>query len=200
METKGEKTKQLILGTAYRLFAEYGFTRVNMKMLCERTGLSRGGLYRHYESTAQIFLEILRKMAARQQDEVREQIAKKVPAKVILESLLSRYEMEMRDDKNSLSLAIVEFYGDSSHTKEDGFVKQSYERSKATWIELIAYGVATKEFMPVDAEAVFHVIVFAYQGVRLYSRLMDIEDDVSSQIVKEVKRLLLPQEERNEKR
>ena len=68
METKGEKTKQLILDTAYRLFAEYGFTRVNMKMLCERTGLSRGGLYRHYESTAQIFLEILRKMAARQQE------------------------------------------------------------------------------------------------------------------------------------
>lgn len=99
-----------------------------------------------------------------------------------------------------MSLAIVDFYGDSIHTKEDSFVRQSYERSKTTWIELIAYGVATKEFMPVDAEAVFHVIVFAYQGVRLYSRLMDIEDDVSSQIVKEVKRLLLPQEERNEKR
>lgn len=51
MSLKGEKTKQDIREKAYQLFAEKGFKAVTMKDICELTGLSRGGLYRHYEST-----------------------------------------------------------------------------------------------------------------------------------------------------
>lgn len=54
MGAKGEKTKQLICESAFCLFAEKGFKDVTMKDICERTKLSRGGLYRHYESTSQI--------------------------------------------------------------------------------------------------------------------------------------------------
>ena len=59
MGVKGEKTKELIRQEAYRLFAEKGFKEVTMKDICVRTGLSRGGLYRHYSGTTEIFAEIL---------------------------------------------------------------------------------------------------------------------------------------------
>ena len=55
MSLKGDKTKQDIREKAYQLFAEKGFKDVTMKDICELTGLSRGGLYRHYESTGQIY-------------------------------------------------------------------------------------------------------------------------------------------------
>ena len=51
MSLKGEKTKQDIREKAYQLFAEKGFKDVTMKDICELTGLSLGGLYRHFEST-----------------------------------------------------------------------------------------------------------------------------------------------------
>lgn len=44
MSLRGDKTKQEIRDKAYQLFAEKGFKEVTMKDICERTGLSRGGL------------------------------------------------------------------------------------------------------------------------------------------------------------
>ena len=50
------------------------------------------------------------------------------------------------------------------------------------------------EFKSVEPEAVFHIMVFAYQGVRMYSRLMELDENIPNQIINEVKRLLLPEE------
>lgn len=194
MGLKGDKTKQDIREKAYQLFAEKGFKEVTMKDICERTGLSRGGLYRHYESTEQIFLEIVNVFSDRQKNEVLTKIGQHIPAAAILEELLSRYADEMMDSENSISLAVYEFYSNSAISKEDNSVKKQYEVSKSTWAELISYGIATKEFNCVDSESVFHVIVFAYQGVRMFSRLMNIDKDIPAQIIYEIKRLLLPEE------
>lgn len=199
MSLKGEKTKQEIREKAYRLFARKGFKEVTMKDICELTGLSRGGLYRHYESTEQIFLEIVNGFSDRQKNEVFVKIEQHIPAAEILEELLSRYADEMMDCENSISLAIYEFYSNPEISKEENSVRKQYESAKATWTALINYGIGTKEFNPVTPESVFHVMIFAYQGVRMYSRLMKMDRDIPAQITYEIKRLLLPKEVPHEK-
>ncbi len=199
MSLKGEKTKQDIREKAYQLFAQKGFKEVTMKDICELTGLSRGGLYRHYESTEQIFLEIVNAFSDKQRNEVFTKITQHIPATTILDELLSKYASEMIDYENSFSLAICEFYSNPAISKEDNSVKMQYKISKSTWVELINYGIGTKEFNSVNPESVFNVIIFAYQGVRMYSKLMKMDNDIPSQIIHEIKRLLLPQEVQNEK-
>lgn len=194
MGAKGDRTKQAIMEKAYGLFAEKGFKEVTMKDICERTGLSRGGLYRHYESTEQIFLEIVNAFSDQQKNEVFTKMEQHISAAAILEELLSRYASEMMDCENSLSLAICEFYSNPVISKEDNSVKKQYEISKSTWVQLINYGISRKEFNRVNPEAVFNVIVFAYQGVRMYSKLMKIDHDIPAQIMYEIKKLLLPEE------
>ncbi len=199
MSLKGEKTKQDIREKAYQLFVKKGFKEVTMKDICELTGLSRGGLYRHYESTEQIFLEIVNAFSDRQKNEVFTKIKQHIPATTILEELLSRYASEMIDSENSFSLAICEYYSNPTISKEDNSVKKQYEISKSTWVELINYGISTKEFNCVNPESIFHVIIFAYQGVRMYSKLMKIDNDIPVQIMHEMKRLLLSEEVQHEK-
>ena len=87
MGIKGEKTKQLICRAAYGLFAEKGYKDVTMQDICMETGLSRGGLYRHYESTGQIFQEIITYLQAGQKDEFAGKIKAKAPAAGILEEV-----------------------------------------------------------------------------------------------------------------
>ena len=137
MGLKGEMTKQDIREKAYQLFAQKGFKEVTMKDICELTGLSRGGLYRHYESTSQIFLEIVNAFSDQQQTEIFSKIEQHIPAVTILEELLSKYTNEMLDCENSISLAICEFYSNPAISKEDNSVKRQYEISKSTWIGLI---------------------------------------------------------------
>lgn len=194
MSQRGDKTRQEIRDKAYQLFAEKGFKEVTMKDICERTGLSRGGLYRHYESTEQIFLEIVNGFSGQQKNEVFAKMEQHVPAAVILEELLSRYEREMNDSENSFSLAICEYYSNPAVSKEDNSVKRQYEISKSTWTALINYGMGTREFNCVDPESVFYIIVFAYQGVRMYSRLMEFNRDIPTRMISEIKRVLLSEE------
>ncbi len=96
--------------------------------------------------------------------------------------------------QNSISLAVYEFYSNPAVSKENNSVKKQYEISKSKWIELINYGIGTKEFNSVNPESIFNVIIFAYQGVRMYSRLMKMDKDIPTQIINEIKQLLLPEE------
>lgn len=194
MSIKGDKTKQDIREKAYQLFAEKGFKDVTMKDICERTGLSRGGLYRHYESTEQIFLEIVDAFSDRQRKEIAAKIAAHIPAVAILEELLSGYAEEMLDAENCFSLALCEFYSDPAIPKENNSITKQYGISKAAWVELIHYGMETKEFARVNPESIFHIMIFAYQGVRMYSRLMKMDHDIPNQVMGEVKRLLLKED------
>ena len=59
MGKKGDETRKMIRKRAAGLFAQKGFKGVTMNDICQVTGLSRGGLYRHYDSTRQIFSEIV---------------------------------------------------------------------------------------------------------------------------------------------
>ena len=88
MGKKGEDTKKLIREKAVPLFARKGFKNVTMKDICSVTGLSRGGLYRHYDSTRQIFSEIIDMLMSAQDNELSEKMKAGFPAKQILDEIL----------------------------------------------------------------------------------------------------------------
>lgn len=60
-----------------------------------------------------------------------------------------------------------------------------------SWNKLIQYGISRGEFKQVNINGVFDVILFAYQGVRMYSRLMPIPKETPERIVEQIKSLLL---------
>lgn len=192
MNKRGNETRRLILNNAYGLFAKKGFKEVTMKDICDCTGLSRGGLYRHYDSTKQIFAEILKELLQNQEDEFSEKINHHESAVSILESVLERYQMEMLDSGNSLSIAIYEFYSLPQEKSGSNALLHQYLLSKEMWSRLIQYGMDRKEFRQVDVPAVFDMIVFSYQGVRMYSRLMPLDRDIPCRITGQIKALLLP--------
>lgn len=192
MGIKGDRTKQLICMEAFKLFSEKGYKDVTMKDICEKTGLSRGGLYRHYQSTEQIFLEIIHNLMGNQQNEFTEKMQKDTSAIQILTEVLARYEKEMLDRKSSLSVAIYEFFSNPNVSKSNNSIVRQYLDSKRMWVELIQYGMKRKEFKEVNPEAVYNLIVFSYQGVRMYSTMIDIDTNITKGIIEQIKLLLLP--------
>lgn len=189
MSGKGENTRKVILEKSRILFCKKGYKGVTMQDICQETGLSRGGLYRHFESTEQIFREILENFSRGQNGEIEKKIHAGLPASQILEDLLDRYRREMLDSENSLSLAICEFFSTVGQ-RTDSMVEE-YRASKRGWTALIEYGIRTGEFRSVNSAAVFELLVFAYQGVRMYSRLMEIDPRTPERILGEIRKILL---------
>ena len=182
MGKKGIKTKEEIRRQAYPLFAEKGFQAVTMTDICEKTGLSRGGLYRYYSGTGQIFSEILTEEYA-----VLGRIEKKDKASEILEDMLEGIRSEIMEKELSLSLAIYEY----ANMGNEGFFAMVHEQAKKRWISLLEYGIETKEFHEVDVGQVSDLILYYYQGLRMWSRVIPFDGEVAEHYVKTVKQLLL---------
>ena len=181
MGEKAERTKEAILWEAGRLFAEMGFKEVTMSDICERTGLSRGGLYRYYSGTGQIFSFILSR-----QYTISERLERRESARVILEDMLRNLEEEILEKDRSLSLAIYEY---ASLGNEELFVCLN-QRARKRWVSLIEYGMETGEFRQVDPEQVSDVILYYYQGLRMWSRVLPFDGKTAKRYGDTVRQLL----------
>lgn len=182
MGDKADRTKEKIKEEAYKLFAEKGFKEVTMTDICEKTGLSRGGLYRYYAGTSEIFAEILS-----QEYVIENRIREHESAKVILMEMLEEIRKEIMDKELSLSLAIYEY---ANLGNEDFFIRVN-ENARKRWIRLINYGMETKEFETVNAEQVADLILYYYQGLRMWSRVIPFDKQVAEHYVETVQQMLL---------
>ncbi|MCM1273156.1 MAG: TetR/AcrR family transcriptional regulator [Clostridium sp.] len=182
MGSKGVKTKEKILQEAYLLFAEKGFKAVTMTDICEKTGLSRGGLYRYYSGTEQIFSEIISKEYV-----ISDRIERQESAISILEDMLHAIRCEIMDKELSLSLAIYEY----ANLGNGDFFTTINDKAKKRWISLLEYGMETKEFQLVDVDQVSDLILYYYQGLRMWSRVISFDEQVAENYVRTVKQLLL---------
>ena len=191
MGKKGEDTKKFIREKAVCLFAQKGFKNVTMKDICTVTGLSRGGLYRHYDSTQQIFSEIVDMLMNAQDNELSAEMAAGLPAPQILEEILERYRMEMLDSKASLSVAIYEFFSENFSDGQDNLLLRQYQYSVDMWSEFLSYGIKRGEFKKVDCKEVIDIIIFSYQGVRMYSTIIPLDEEIPMRIINHIKKTLL---------
>ena len=191
MGKKGEDTKKFIREKAACLFAQKGYKNVTMKDICAITGLSRGGLYRHYDSPQQIFSEIVDMLMNSQDNELSEKMAAGLPARQILEEILERYRMEMLDSSTSLSVAIYEFFSENFSDGQDNLLLRQYQYSVDMWSEFLSYGIKRGEFKKVDCKEVIDIIIFSYQGVRMYSTIVPLDEEIPMRVVNHIKKTLL---------
>ena len=65
-------TKERILSTALRLFAEKGYEAVSVSDIAAALGVTKGALYRHYRNKRAVFDSILARMEQRDAEQARE--------------------------------------------------------------------------------------------------------------------------------
>lgn len=191
MSEKGNKTKQLICDQAYALFAQHGFHKVTMKDICEATGLSRGGLYGHYESTAHIFAEIMSDMMTRQLSDFSTETLTGTTATQTLTTVLNFYKAEILDSDASLSLAMYEYYSQFPKDQENNALTIQYISAKKKWSKFIQLGIKAGEFNPVDIDAIFDLLSFSYQGMRMYSTIAELDEKIPIRMINTIKTLII---------
>lgn len=182
MGDKAERTKEKIQQEAYRLFAEKGFKEVTMTDICKKTGLSRGGLYRYYAGTEEIFSEILSEEYV-----ITDRMEEQESARTILEDMLEAIQYEIMDKEMSLSLAIYEY----ANLGNQEFFIRIHENAKKRWISLINYGIKRKEFKKVNPEQISDLILYYYQGLRMWSRVIPFDRHAGEYYVETIRQMLL---------
>jgi AcrR family transcriptional regulator len=190
MAEKGDKTRQYIVQTAAGLFSRKGFTAVTMSDICEACDLSRGGLYRHFDSTKEIFIEVLERDENDAGDSIDQAIALNLSAKKLLEGFFQLQKSDIAHNKNRLEVAVYEFSLVCPDQRE--YLKERFHSIVKIFEKLIAYGQKRGEFKEGDPMALAEHIVVFLEGLKLSAMIIDIDEDLltkqfdilSSQIIK----------------
>ena len=72
-KNRRQDTKEQILITALRLFAQNGYEAVSTSMIAGELGMTKGALYKHYKNKQGIFDSIMARMVGTSQEQPEEQ-------------------------------------------------------------------------------------------------------------------------------
>ena len=157
-----------------------------MKDVCEVTNMSRGGLYSHFPGTSELFEALLEKITQNDEMDFSGRIKKGISATVILEDAFKRMENELMHPEDSLSMALYEY----AQAVDSDVMERLHKNSEKKWKELIRYGINTGEFQDVNVDEIVNLILFSYQGVRMWSGIIPVKAKTSRSIIRNIKRQL----------
>ncbi len=184
----GEKSvlkKQFIVDKARTVFIERGFKNVTMKDIVDACEISRGGLYLYFDSTDQIFLEVLRQSAGNPEEIFSSNLAEDATAADILLLLLQEEKKQILDKKDSLVCATYEFYFQKNKpTKKDNVIKRNYDQMVRIIEKLLEIGTENGEFYCDDPAEGAKNIWYTMEGLRITARTIGVNSEtVDKQIL-----------------
>jgi AcrR family transcriptional regulator len=172
---KSEKTIELIFKTAASLFSQKGYSAVTMKDICDGSGLSRGGLYRYFGSTKEIFTAILNRDVTEGKEAVEVAIAANTPAMRIFNHFLEYEKDAILGEQNGIYFAVHEFAFCEPDTRD--MLSKRLEATLSIIGAIVNYGQQRGEFKSFDTEVIASHIVYFLDALKTSSIIFSITED-----------------------
>ena len=176
MGEKSVQKKQHILDTARKVFAEKGFKSVTMKDIVEACEISRGGLYLYFDSTEQIFLEILKMESQENDDLFTGHISEDDTAADILTLFLKEQKKELLQKKNSLTVAVYEYFFANQSTDKNNMLRKQFDAGVRVLEKLIEAGIASGEFYCENPKGAAANIMYVLEGMKINAQTFGITE------------------------
>lgn len=174
MGEKSAQKRKFILETARKVFVEKGFKKVTMKDIVEACEISRGGLYLYFDSTGQIFLEVMKLESEETDDVFSDNITEDATAADILVLFLQEQKKELLRRKDTLTQAIYEYYFENQPGKKDNILKKQFDSAVKIMEKLIETGVENGEFYCEDCQGTARNIMFVLEGLKISAQTIGI--------------------------
>ena len=104
----------------------------------------------------------------------------------ILERALDNMEEEMKHPEDSLSIALYEY----AETVNTDVMERLNRNAKEKWRMLIRYGIKRVEFREVNIDELVNVIMYSYQGIRMWSRIIPMKPKTIRSITDHIRKQL----------
>lgn len=178
MSERADVKRQLILDKAAEVFAAKGYRSVTMKDIVEASGISRGGLYIYYDSTEEVFLDVIRSM-----DEAEEETNKSMTEHLkdagsaeLLLWFLKEQKREILKGKNSLSIAMYEYAFSCKQEGRNSGAKHRFETATLVLQKILERGNETGEFLCDDVKGMADDMMYAIEGMKVVARTVGISE------------------------
>ena len=178
MGEKSVQKRRFILETARRVFVEKGFKKVTMKDIVDACGISRGGLYLYFDSTSQIFLEVMKLESQETDDVFSDSIKEDATAADILLLFLQEQKKELLRKNDTLTQAVYEFHFQHQLARKDNILRRQFDSAAKIIEKLIEAGVQNEEIFCEDCKGMARNIMFVLEGLKISVQTIGITAEV----------------------
>lgn len=172
-----EKLKRL-LETAAAVFIEKGYEKTTMQDIVDACQISRGGLYKYFSSTEEIFLALLDQDTSEGAAAFSNAIEAGASAVDILEAFLAD-QLQMLTTIHSTIVPVVYEYaiGGRQSEKTRGWLLERRSRSLEALETLVRYGIETKAFKAGASEGLAAFVMTVLDGLMVTAMTTAEEKD-----------------------
>lgn len=177
-----EERKAQIQEAGKKVFLEKGFQKTTMEDIISQSGMSKGGVYNYYKSTADILYDLMIEGTKYRFQVIRKILPNKgQPTEdILLESILDKL-FDSNDFKTIYAILLLEMRYDSK-------LKQLYEKIKQESIDMIAQFMETINFP--HCKGIFSEAFIAFvNSIILGVEILDAKKDFQSN--REIFRIML---------
>ena len=153
-----------------------GYKNVTMKDIVEACEISRGGLYLYFDSTEQILLEVLQMEADEADDVFTKNITQEDTAADILTLFLKEQKKELLQKKNSLTVAVYEYFFEHKSTDKNNMLRKQFDAGVRVIEKLIEAGIASGEFYCEDPKGAASNIMYVLEGMKIDAQTFGITE------------------------
>lgn len=188
MSSKGDAARARILECAQTLFSQKGYCAVTMQDICASSGFSRGGLYRHYASTEDIFIDLIRAEQALAHEELERARAMNVGPERILRHFLRARMRSLCQAARSFDVAVSEFAANSEKGRQA--LADRAKESVGVLTELIEWGNWEGQFRCDCPQSTAEHILWMTEGMSRHSCVLPITEEHIQQQLELIRKLL----------
>ncbi len=178
MGDKSLQKKQFILKNAREIFMVKGYKNVTMKDIVDKCEISRGGLYLYFNSTKEVFEEVLKMEVSETDDIFQDAIGGEASSMDILLLFFKEQKKELLRKKKNLTTAIYEFYFENKVAKKENSIRRQFDIAVKIMQQLIEEGVSNGEFFCDNPLAMARNIMFVIEGLKISSQTMGITEEM----------------------
>lgn len=176
MSDKSAQKKKYIIETARQVFKEKGYKEVTMKDIVEACDISRGGLYLYFQSTGEIFEEVLKLEQEDTDDVFASSVPKQATPSDILALFLKEQKKELLSKKPSLNKAVYEYFFTGQVSSRDNFLKKQFDAAVYVIEKLIEAGVEEGEFYCEDPRGAARNVMYVLEGLKIASQTRGVNE------------------------
>lgn len=178
MGEKSLQKKQYILENAREVFMEKGYKNVTMKDIVDRCEISRGGLYLYFNSTKELFEEVMQMETQETDDVFTRAFSEETTTTDILLLFLKEQKKELLRKKKNLTVAIYEFFFENKVPKKENMIRKQFDVAVKIMEQLVTEGVENGEFYCEDILGMARNIIFVIEGMKIASQTMGISEEM----------------------
>ncbi|AZS14257.1 TetR/AcrR family transcriptional regulator [Paenibacillus lutimineralis] len=191
---KAIEKKNYILEKASNVFTREGYTVVTMKDIVEECGISRGGLYKYYGSTKEIFEDILAIGKEADYSYFEMSMKNEGNALVIMDEFFRLQKDELLNAKNSIRVATYEYFLSQGKSYSEKILEEYFNDAVAGISSILSYGIKRKEIKHLDdrdVEKTARHIVITLEGLNILAMSTSISSNLIQEQLDILKKLII---------